>query len=84
MLTLSMKIVTMVTTDHTNAADTDTHESDEWKPLTLHAEQAFESARLLKYFIFVYHTFQARFCTAWMRLHLDAQAWQLKTRNKRA
>jgi hypothetical protein len=46
------EIVTMVTLDHTNAVDSDEDEADEWKPPTLNTEQAFESARLLKEFLF--------------------------------
>jgi hypothetical protein len=48
------EIVTMVTTDHTNAVDSDEDEEDEWKHPTLNAEQAFERARLLTEFIFAY------------------------------
>jgi hypothetical protein len=79
------EIVTMVTTDHSNAVYSEEDEADEWKPPTLNAEQAFESARLLKEFMLTYpRYFQARFYTVWMRLQRDAQACQLKTRNKRA
>jgi hypothetical protein len=45
------EIVAMVTTDHRNAVDSD---EDEWKPPTLNAQQAFESARLLKDFMLTY------------------------------
>jgi hypothetical protein len=48
------EIVTMVTTDHTHAVDSDEDEADEWKPPTMNTEQAFESARLLKEFMFAY------------------------------
>jgi hypothetical protein len=48
------EIVTKVTTDHTNAVDSDEDEADEWKPPTLNAEQALENARLLKKFMCAY------------------------------
>jgi hypothetical protein len=48
------EIVTMVTTDHTNAVDSEQDEADEWKPPTLNGEQDFESARFLKEFMFAY------------------------------
>jgi hypothetical protein len=41
------EIVTMVTTDHMEAVDSDKDEADEWQPPALIAEQAFESARML-------------------------------------
>jgi hypothetical protein len=44
----------MATTDDTNAVDSDKDEADGWKTPTLNAEQAFESAHLLKEFMFAY------------------------------
>jgi hypothetical protein len=44
----------MVSIDHTNAVDSDDDEKEEWKPPTLNAGQAFESAHLLIELMFAY------------------------------
>jgi hypothetical protein len=47
------EIVTVMTTDHTEAVDSDEDEADEWQSPALNAEQAFQSARVLKEFMFL-------------------------------